>query len=191
MTRDRIDYDVMTLAAAMLPLLKAQSRITRTDEDVQATEIIARAIGRIERECGIAIAPQEWTWTPRAIGTPAVWNATTEWALSEVPVRGVASMAGEDADGVAFVDFTLHGNVEQGAFAELHVSRPNGVQAGDEFTIEAGWDDPADMPAELRDTIVRYAASLWEYREAWATQNVDTVPEWVTAALGVFWVPRV
>jgi uncharacterized phiE125 gp8 family phage protein len=190
-TTDRVSYDVMTLAAAMLPLLKDQSRITRTDEDTQATEIMARAIGRVERECGIAIAPQEWTWTPRAIGTPAVWNATTEWRLSEVPVRGVAGMTAEDAAGVAFVDFDLVGNREQGAFAELHVTRPAGVQAGDVFTIEAGWDDPADMPAELRDTLVRYAASLWEFREAWATTNVDTVPEWVTAALGVFWVPRV
>ena len=186
---DRVSYDVMTLAVAMLPLLKAQSRITRVDEDEQATEIMARAIGRIERECGIAIAPQEWTWTPRLTST--VWNATTEWTLSEVPVRGVAKMIATASDGSTRTDFDLIGNAEQGAFARLHVVFPEGMPVGMVMDIEAGWDDPAEMPPELRDTIVRYAASLWEFREAWATQNVDTVPEWVTAALGGFWVPRV
>lgn len=189
LTRD--SYDVTVLATAMLPLLKAQSRITRTDEDSTATEMIARAIGRIERECGIAIAPQEWTWTPRAIGTPAVWNATTEWALSEVPVRGVAAMTAADAGGVPVTDFALIGNTLQSAFAELHVSFPGGMQVGTVMVIEAGWDDPAEMPAELRATIIEFAASLWEFREAWATTNVETVPEWVMARMGSFWVPRV
>lgn len=187
---DRVSYDVMALAAAMLPLLKAQSRIERADEETQATEILARAIGSIERQCGIAIAPQEWTWTPRLVST--VWNATTEWALSEVPVRGVAKMIATAADGSTRTDFELIGNAEQGAFAALHIVFPEGMPVGTVMEIEAGWDNPADMPPELRDVIVRYAASLWEFREAWATGSaVDTVPEWVNASLGSFWVPRV
>lgn len=193
MTAARTTYDVATLAAAMLPLLKAQSRITRTDEDDQATEIIARAIGRIERQCDIAIAPQVWTWTPRASGALVAWNAATEWILSVVPVRGVATMTAADAGGVAFTDFTLHGvDLTQGAFAELHVTRPNGVQVDDVFTINAGWADPYEMPPELRDTLIRYAATLWEFREAWAASSVTSeVPEWVTEAIGIFWVPKV
>lgn len=192
MTAVRDSYDIDVLAAAMVPMLKAQSRIVRTDEDDQVQEIIARSIGRIERQCDIAIAPQVWTWTPRASGALIAWNVNTEWVLSLVPVRGVASMTAKDSADVAFTDFTLRGiNFEQGAFAELHVTRPNGIQVDDVFTIEAGWADPYDMPPELRDTVIRYAAALWENREAWATQNVGTVPEWVTEALGIFWVPKV
>lgn len=192
MTTQRIAYDIDVLAVAMLPLLKAQSRIDNDDEDTQAQEIIARAIGRVERQCGIAIAPQEWAWIPRAEGSLLPWSGATKWRLSEIPVRGVGSMTAVDGGGVAFTDFTIHGNQLQGAFAPLYVTRPAGINVGDTFTILAGWEDPADMPAELRDTLVRYAATLWEHREAWQLSAVTSdVPEWVTEALGIFWVPVV
>lgn len=191
MTARRDTYDVHGLAVSLLPMLKTHSRIVRADQDAEATEIIERAIGRIERQCGIAIAPAVWTWTPRAEGALVRWSVLTEWQLSEVPVRGFDMIEAASADGTPFTDFTLHGNIEQGAFAEVHVTRPNSIQTGDVFTINAGWTDPEEMPPELRDTLMRYAASLWEFREGWATQNVGTVPEWVTEALGIFWVPKV
>lgn len=192
MSAHRIAYDIDALALAMLPLLKAQSRIDRDDEDAQAQEIMARAIGRVERQCGIAIAAAEWAWTPRTAGMLMPWSGMTKWRLSEIPVRGIASVTGADAGGVAFSNFTLHGNTMQGAFAPVYVTREGGIQVGDVFTVLAGWDDPADMPPELRDTLVRYAATLWEQREAWQNSSVTSdVPEWVTEALGIFWVPVV
>lgn len=192
MTAQRISYGVETLALAMLPLLKAQSRIDRDDEDAQAQEMIARSIGRIERQCGIAIAPQEWTWMPRDPDALVAWNDTTAWPLSRVPVRGFSAITGVDTLGDPITDIRLRGNTEQGAFAVVHLSRAGGVQSGDLYTIVAGWDDPANMPPELRDTVIRYAATFWEHREAWQLSGVTSdVPEWVTEALGIFWVPVV
>lgn len=192
MTLHRITYDVNALATLLLPLLKAQSRIDRTDEDTQATEIMARVIGRVERSCGICIAPQEYEWTPRA-GTGYNYSERMPpnyWREMAIPVRGFSEVTAVDSGGLP-VTVTLRGDVDQLRFGPVWVGRdPSGVQPADVFTIKAGYDAVADIPPELRDTLVRYGASLWEYREAWGT-NVDVMPEWVTEALGIFWVPEV
>lgn len=188
----RIAYDVMTLATAMLPMLKAQSRITRTDEDAQATEIMARAIGRVERQSGICIAPQEFTWMPRdPTRNPNLSGWGDVWREVEMPVRGFFEVTGLDTEGEA-IDYFMVGDADQTQFGRAWIQRrPNGMQPNDLWTIKAGYVDPEEMPAELRDTLVRYAAALWENREAWATQNTDVMPEWVTEALGIFWIPKV
>lgn len=191
MNGNRLTYDVMVLAAAMLPLLKAQARIDRTDEDQQATEIMARAIGRVERQSGICIAPQQWQWMPRD-PTRYPYAATYEtarWNDVQIPLRGWSTIEGKDAADVALT-YTLTGDVSQAQFGRVWLQRsPDGVQASDLFTIDAGFTTPDDMPAELRDTLVRYAAALWENREAWG--DTDPMPEWVTEALGIFWIPVV
>lgn len=188
----RTVYDPGTLATAMLPLLKAQSRIDRTDEDVQATEIMARAIGRVERQSGICIAPAVYTWTPRDPSYSAYTEASPPqvWASVQVPVRGFGEVTGVDVDDVPLA-FTMTGDTGQVAYGRAWIQRqPSGMQVSDTWTIAAGYDNPDDMPPELRDTLVRYAAALWENREAWGN-NVDVMPEWVTEALGIFWVPEV
>jgi len=192
MTLHRVSYDVNALATELLPLLKAQSRIDRTDEDAQATEIMARVIGRVERQCGICIAPQVYEWTPRA-GTGTNYSERMPpnyWREMAIPVRGFSEVTGVDNGGLP-VTITLHGDVDQLRFGPVWVGRdPSGVQPADVFTIKAGYETTEEIPPELRDTLVRYGASLWEYREAWGA-NVDTMPEWVTEALGIFWVPGV
>lgn len=187
----RVNYDVMTLAEALLPMLKAQSRIDRADEDAQATEILARAIGRVERQSGICIAPAEYTWMPRDATQFPSERVAYNWREVEMPVRGFYDVAGEDAGGAALT-YTISGDADQINFGRAWLHRqPNGMQTSDLWTIKAGYSTAEDVPAELRDTLVRYAAALWENREAWGAANIDTVPEWVTEALGVFWVPRV
>lgn len=192
MSLQRITYDVNTLAEALLPLLKAQSRIDRDDEDAQATEIMARVIGRVERQCGICIAPQEYTWVPRpASGTYYSERMPPDyWREMAIPVRGFTDVTGVDSGSLPLV-VTLRGDVGQLKFGPVWVGRqPSGMQPSDTFTIKAGYETAEDVPPELRDTLVRYGASLWEYREAWGA-NVDVMPEWVTEALGIFWVPGV
>src|SRR5262245_49972457 len=114
----------------MLPLLKAQSRIDRTDEDAQAQEIMARAIGRVERQCGICIAPAEFSWMPRdptqAVASEAV--PPQFWQNVEMPVRGFHTVTGEDGDGVA-VTYTMGGDADQLAFGRAWIHRqPSGMQ---------------------------------------------------------------
>lgn len=192
MTLYRTEYDVDALALDMLPLLKNQSRIDRTDENAQAQEIIARVIGRIERSCGICIAPQVYEWTPRGASDTIFYTRMPHnyWRELAIPLRGFSEVTGVDSDGLP-VTVTLRGDVQQLRFGPVWVGRqPEGVQPADVFTIKAGYETADDVPPELRDTLIRYAASLWEYREAWGA-NVDTMPEWVTEALGIFWVPEV
>lgn len=186
----RIAYDVQSLASDLLPLLKAQSRIDRTDEEAQATEVIARAIGRIERQCGICIAPAQFEWMPRDPDRNPTLSGWDVWRDVPIPVRGFNEITGTDSGGTALT-YTLRGDVQQLNFGRAWIERtPSGMQPSDLWTIKAGYTTAADMPPELRDTVIRYAAALWENREAWGN-NVDVVPEWLTEALGIFWVPEV
>lgn len=186
----RTDYDVDTLATALLPMLKAQSRIDRADEETQAQEIIARVIGRVERQCGIAIAPQAYAWMPRDPTQRIAQVGWDVWRDVPVPVRGFTEITGTDVDS-GTLTLTLRGDVDQLRFGRAWVERqPSGMQPSDLLTIKAGYTTAEAVPPELRDTLIRYAAALWENREAWGN-NVDVMPEWVTEALGIFWVPEV
>lgn len=187
---ERINYSDAAIVDALLPAFLAQSRITDPADESEARSVLGRAINFVEIRSGIVIASATFLWVPIYLGSPYQVNHLP------IPVRGTTSFIAE-REGVDVSDqYWITGNALND-YSAMYLSREGGFYAGDNFILEAGFQrnyDPAlpipTAPA-LVDVILRYAAYLWEFREA-ATlgQAANLTPDWFNESIAIFWVPR-
>jgi len=187
---ERINYSDAGIVAALLPAFKAQSRITDPLDDAEAKSVLGRAINFVEIRSGIVIAAATFLWVPIYAGAPF------DVSHLPVPVRGLTTFMA-DREGVDVSDeYWLTGNA-MNDYAMVIMSREGGFYPGDNFVLEAGLprnydtDTPLPIAPALVDVVLRYAAYLWEFREA-ATlgQAANLTPDWFNESIAIFWVPR-
>lgn len=186
----RLSYDLEPVVAALLPSFKSQSRIVNPDDDAFATEVLGRAINFVEIRSAIAIASQSYSWVPM------LPNQLWSWPRAPVPVRGVTDFTADRSGVDVTAEYWLDG-ASVDIYGPQYLEREGGLYAGDVVTLVAGfpedWAAPAPLPLApaLADVIVRYAAYLWEFREA-ATlgQASNLAPDWFNESMAIFWIPR-
>ena len=182
----RKEHDARALAASLLPTFKDHARIDNTDDDAQAELTLARAISQLERQYGIAIAPQVWAW---------VWGYDPLGFRGRIPTREAVPVKNVYSYSVDFNGDDISAQFSLVAAADLtgesFLYNPTGFIPGAVIELSAGYQAADDIDVTLLDLILRYAAYLWENREAAADNKLDFVPDWVNQAWAAFWVPRV
>lgn len=198
--------DYAALAAAFLDSFKSWARVDHNDDDEALELLLAEAMNLLERQLGISIAYQEWTWTPiPEPGTPGTraGSGTNRLACCgggpavssgylPIPIRGVQSFTvtrGEPPVDVSD-QFYLSGETYWGDFGQTYLASYSGVQASDDIVLVAGTDDAAEVPPALVNILFRYALFLWENRESGAAHAVTEMPDFLQRAWSIYWTPR-
>jgi uncharacterized phiE125 gp8 family phage protein len=165
---------VMTGGPAQEPVTlseaKAHLRVTDDAEDVTITALIGAARSIVEMRTGRALITQ--SWLARFDAWPA--NACRPWLdLPRPPLRAVTAVHFYDATNTAQLwDPALYGVDVIAAPGRIYRApgavwpAPGRMFASIEIAFDAGYgDDPADVPAPLRQAILLQLAHLFENRE--------------------------
>lgn len=173
-----IDRDA--LPAALLPIAKRHLRITFADDDADITEKLQWSIAYCEKVWGSRVFPAEVDWSP------VITNASRY----QCPLQPIASFTVMSAS----VDVSAEYELETGAPVDpvwlVHIDgTPFPADAA--IGLVAGVADPDDMDPGERGSIVRLAATLYEYRETVTGLSLDHVPQWINDLIVGSWIPRI
>ena len=145
--------DPVTLGEA-----KAHLRVSHAEDDTYITALVTAAREAIEDEYGLACLTQTVTATYRG---PAAALEAPVGPVQSVTTVDRADDTGTGADAWLTADLTVLGR-------RIAVSDGERIgQGADTVTLvyPAGYgDDPADVPARLRQAILLWVADLYEYR---------------------------
>lgn len=193
MSLTRKSYDKTTLAAALLPKQKAQSRISFDDEDDYITSVIARSIQLIERSNGFLIAPQIWIASPfplASAGAGGVMGAsgiegsnrcasTSGQSAGQLPIGPVSAFTMDlaDSDDVhsdVTTSFQLVGGGDPSQFTRQWIVATGPVDPGVlTATLTAGFSDADAIEPSIEDIVLRLGAWLYENREFESLEGFD------------------
>jgi uncharacterized phiE125 gp8 family phage protein len=166
---------------------KAHSDIPYSDDDTIIGEYLAAAIAALDAPNGMvgkAIATQRWTWKLEK------QTGKTALHVPIVPFRDVVSIKYYDADNVqqteTLTDYTYFGNEDFGHIEPkgtwpIMYDRPDAL----EIVFEAGFGDPADCPANLKQACKMLVAHWYENREAVSDVFMQEVPFSVQSMVGL------
>lgn len=190
----RTVYDAHAVPDALLVAFKAWARIDHDDDDDALRLNLARVVDLLERQFGIAIAPQEWAWLPLQPRSPASARFGSALPALGLPVRGVADFTATRGAEDVTDEYEIEGAgaLSGTAYDELRLVRAGGILPGDTLLLTAGVTvDTVDaLTPALVDLLLRYGLYLWENRESGSAATLADVPDWVNRAWATFWTPR-
>ncbi len=172
---------------ARLPVTVADARawlrVEDTEEDALIEGLIAAAARRIEFECGLALITQQWRYLRDC------WPRDGRLALPIHPVQAITAMRVLTEDGLV--------TVPTSAYETSLAARPARIRALKGFPppghgldvvqvdLVAGFgDDPADVPADLRQALLLIVAHWFETREGLTAEGFAGLPAEALALLG-------
>jgi uncharacterized phiE125 gp8 family phage protein len=162
--------------------LREQSKIGYADEDATIGRFIAAARSWVEHYTSRALMTQTWR-------AALPWFADRIWLPRAAPVQvdgvSVAYYDAANASQVLAADrYVVYGDGEPASIALAPNQQwPTTIERLDavRITYACGVDDPASVPADLRQAIVLLAAHWYLTREATAAESMDEAPFAVTA----------
>jgi len=179
MTLIKISQDSVTLVNEMFDMFKQHLRILHDVEDDTIHMYLAGAIDAIATYMGNDIFytsyqvyyPQQPDYRPPS--SLMGWYCG-KWYISNVQII--------DTNGVDKVaDYTI--DYEHGMIYPHPLDH--------QVWFNAGFQSAADVPPNLTNIIFRYAAHLFENREAVRVGEPKHLPDWVNFALASIWKPRI
>lgn len=184
------------LVEALLPPFKAYARIDHDDDDDGLKLILSETVALLERQFGVAIAPQVWAW--QLDGTTATSANRLACACDGlpasaiVPIRGVndwrASRGTPPVDVTA--EYSMAGNLYWADFSPLALERAGGIVGGDTLELIAGMPEGGSLSPGLFNLVFRYGLFLWENRESGGAQDLTEAPDWLLRVWSTYWTPR-
>ncbi len=169
---------------------KAHLRLDTADDDDVVTALVVAATTYLDGWSGIlgrCLVTQTWS-----ISLPTIER---RMRLPLAPVQSIESVTYFDADGagqtMADSTYRLHASAAGGPYLELvdGVSVPSVAARDDAVTLEfvAGYGDPEEVPAAIRQAALMLVAHWFEHREAVVTGTIATeLPLAVRALLAPF-----
>jgi uncharacterized phiE125 gp8 family phage protein len=175
-----MNYDRLKLVTApsttvvSVDEVKAQLNITHDDDDALITSLIAVATAHVEGPAGIGVALLTQTWRMSLDRLPCRFN------LPLGPVQSVTGITYLDEAGAAqTLAASLYSldtdHTPAVVYIKPHTTLPVtwAVPGAVKVTFVTGYgDDPADVPAGLRQAIIIFAAYLFENRESGEVPSV-------------------
>lgn len=163
--------------------VKAHLRVTHSDEDALITGLSVAAVRAVEARGGLALMPQQWRLTLDAVPEDTLF-------LSLSPVTAIDDVAVIGGEGTpqsvaaALYDAVLgpHARIRPAGPWPLPSPAIGGVRV--DFT--AGYADAEDVPEELKQAVLLFAAHLYETREAAGETRIYTFPQTVDALIAPF-----
>jgi uncharacterized phiE125 gp8 family phage protein len=194
-TLDLKNVDRVVLPASLLPQAKQQSRVKYSEDDEDIKNRVARAIAWVEANADLQINPAAWEWSLAGIPRPS-WGYPWWYGASplDLPVRPVISVTVLDGAGDNVTQYwqlssrTDAAGVKRSALTRVDVAVSQWPVT---VTMQTGYPTLDAMPPLIIDAVLRYAAHLYENREATAAQQLYTAPDFARSVLGPLWQPRV
>lgn len=172
--------------------LKAILRLENSDEDVFLASLILAARAHIEGLTRRLLITQTWRvyldhWPARRATPPFSRNVE----LPLAPVRNILAVRVFDSDGTASAIAQDQYRLDNGrAPPRLIVDgvgrQPGRRDNGIEIDVEAGYGEPADVPAPLRQAILRLAALWFEHRHDGDIAALAPTPPTVEALIAPY-----
>ncbi len=159
---------VLNLAPATEPIsvadLKAHLRIDSTADNAALASMITTARLQIEATLALALITQHWTWTFDR------WPKRASIELPISPVQSILSFTVLRGDGLMTVPASatiLDGNgIAARLITKAGWPEPSVAAQGIEIKLAAGFGPTAaDVPAQLRHTVLLLAAHWYGHRE--------------------------
>lgn len=166
-----------------LPDVKAALRIETDTEDAGLLRMIAVARSFIERRLDRAILAQTWTLTLDALPSgPVCLRPGKVAGLIGGTVRYGTGEARPLADG----EVRLIRSVPARAAFDLPATEGGAPVTGLTLRFEAGWADPAAIPAEIIHAVTLLVAHYYEERQLFASGRYVPVPTSLQAHIEAF-----
>jgi uncharacterized phiE125 gp8 family phage protein len=164
--------------------MKAHLRLDTSDEDDLVTALISAARLQVESRTRRALITQTWRlWLDR-------WPTHTVLSLKLAPLRAVTAARVFNQAGVATPVPTSAFQVLGGAPGRIlftSVPAPGRAAGGIEIDVEAGYGPmPADVPADLRQSVRLLAAFWFENRALLPGGTAEALPAGLDALLAPF-----
>lgn len=165
-----------------LELLKAQSVIKITEDDLLAVHYLESATAWVERYTGRALIEQTWTLT---LDAPPAYRAMGAILLPRVPVLSVTSVKSYSPTDVetamsAVTDYAVDIASEPGRIVLRDgIAWPSGLRNhnGLVVTYKAGYGESGEsVPIDIRQAICLLAAHWYENREASINTDLTEIP---------------
>jgi hypothetical protein len=183
MTRTNIDRD--TLPEAMLDIAKTHMRVEFARDDDYITLCVKRAIDFFERTTGLTVFGATYDWSP-TLGLTV--DGQTVYKLPFQPEPSFTVMDGAINISNQFKIVATGSPDEFGPRGFVSLNGP--INPAYVVKIEAGYDDPDEMPPGILSFVLEAASWFYEYREAGPMPGADGVP-YLNQLLTAYWVPRV
>ena len=177
--------------------LKAQLRLESSAEDALLMRLITAARAHVEMLTRRVLITQTWriytdSW-PRYHARSGASSRRLD--LPVTPIKRVLSLTHYDSEGNAsLVDPTLYrldaSRAPPALIVQPHLRSPGRADNGIEIDVEAGYGGPSDVPAPLREAILRLAALWFEHRTEDDIANLAPTPPLVDALITPYRVLR-
>lgn len=169
-----------TFEPVTLDEAKAHLRVTHADDDTYITGLISVARAHVERYANIAIPAQTWAWTMDK------WPAFPV-DVPKPPLIAVTAFSYTDQEGNTYIidagDYTVDAERWPG---RLYYEPPAVTLAdigGVKIEFQAGYADPAAIPADIKHAILLLIGHWYENREDVSPERLQQVPRCVDALL--------
>jgi uncharacterized phiE125 gp8 family phage protein len=164
------EVDYVTLAAAMLDDMKAQSRVYHTRDDAILQRHLAWALSTVERRANINLHAATYR-SAGAVATACYGHCWCPMAGTfgyRLPFNNVRALRLFDAEDVDITGAWAIVQERFGSNAEAYAVNPNGASAagGAVIELDVGVDDVAALDPAVVQAVQRIAASAYEHREA-------------------------
>ena len=165
------------LVALLLSSFKSHIRVLHTDEDTLISLYLEAALDGIGAYGDIQIMSTVNTFTTL---DAEIVDATayTHFALS--PIVSIVITDALAADVSSAYDIDIRGGYIYPSIDAAHIA-----------TVTSGYTAVADIPARIKSIVFRYAAHLYEHREAIQIGEPKHLPDWVNYAIASITQPRV
>ena len=173
----RISIDYQTIPADLLPEFKGHLRILDNVEDDTILLYLAGAIDAISTYGDRDIFKTEYEYE-RIFDRSA--SPAPFWRCGRQDIFDVQVVTDQGVDNTQYYTVDKH----------LGYFMPT-IAVGDKVAFSAGYIAGDEVPPNLRTILYRYAAHLFENREAINVGDPKHLPDWVDYALASIWVPRI
>lgn len=179
-----ITIDRATLAAELLDVAKANSRVEHTRDDDLISSMIAQAIDDIQRLANVYLFDTEAEWTGAELARRCRYSPDTGFAYPvgmrvALPFNNVQSVEATDAEGT---DVSASFSIEQGepgGNSQAYLIGPNvyaGPWPGLLFLFRYGVESETELAPSVKAAILRRTSAYYENREANLTLALNEAP---------------